>query len=121
MNRDGNGVATAGSTGDIYDRIAGLLPEENREGFLKHVARIRDFHENDEILMLVEACGYFALLSGTVPESIIFVSKRLKAWIRKIAKRYIGGQSGYIRHLIERDKKAREEVSAAPTDDNPKT
>ena len=50
---------------------------------------------------------------------IIFVSKRLKTWIRKIAKRYIGGQSGYIRHLIERDKKAREEVSAAPTDDKP--
>jgi hypothetical protein len=33
MNGDGNGVARAASNGNIYDRIAGLLPEENREGF----------------------------------------------------------------------------------------
>jgi glutamate racemase len=84
MNRDGNGVATAGSTGDIYDRIARLLPEENREGFLKHVARIRDFHENDEILMLVEACGYFTLLSATVPERLLDVVRLIDKQARDV-------------------------------------
>src|SRR5258705_2730164 len=84
MNRDGNGVATAGSTGDIYDRTAGLLPEENGDGFLKHVARIRDFHENDEILMLVETCGYFALLSGTVPERLLDVVRLIDKQARDV-------------------------------------
>jgi hypothetical protein len=84
MNGDGNGVVASGSNGDIYDRIAGLLPEENREGFLKHVARTRDFHENDEILMVVEACGYFTLLSGTVPERLLDVVRLLDKQARDV-------------------------------------
>lgn len=84
MNGDGNGVARAGSNGNIYDRIARLLPEENREGFLKHVARTREFHENDEILMLVEACGYFTLLSGTVPERLLDVVRLIDKQARDV-------------------------------------
>jgi hypothetical protein len=60
------------------------LPEENREGFLKHVARTREFHENDEILMLVEACGYFTLLSGTVPERLLDVVRLIDKQARDV-------------------------------------
>ena len=84
MNGVGNGVVASASNGDIYDRIAGLLPEENRKGFLKHVARTREFHENDEILMLVEACGYFTLLSSTVPERLLDVVRLIDKQARDV-------------------------------------
>jgi hypothetical protein len=52
---------------------------------------------------------------------IVYVSKRLKAWILKIGKGYKGGQAGYLRDLIERDKQAREGISAETIDDKPQT
>jgi hypothetical protein len=52
---------------------------------------------------------------------IVYVSKRLKAWILNIGKGYKGGQAGYLRDLIERDKQAREGVSAETIDDKPQT
>ena len=48
---------------------------------------------------------------------ILYVSKRLKAWIVKIGKGYKGGQADYLRDLIERDKQAWEHVSADTTHD----
>jgi hypothetical protein len=39
---------------------------------------------------------------------VVYVSKSLKKWLLRIARGYNGGQAGYVRDLIERDKKARE-------------
>ena len=69
---------------DSYDSICALLPPENRERFLKYVARIRTFHADDEILMLVETCGYFTLLAGQLPRQVIAASERLAGAAREL-------------------------------------
>ena len=55
---------------DIHERIAGLLPEANRAGYYRHIARVRKLHPDDDILALVEACGYLTLLCVEVPKAL---------------------------------------------------
>lgn len=55
---------------DIHERIAELLPEANRAGYYRHIARVRKLHPDDDILALVEACGYLTLLCVEVPKAL---------------------------------------------------
>ena len=53
-----------------FERIAALLPEEQRQRFLLMCARFRNVPEDDEILLIVEAICFTTLIWKTVPDEI---------------------------------------------------
>lgn len=55
---------------DIYERIAGLLPEANRAAYYRHIARVRQLHPDDDVLAIVEACGYLTLICVEIPMAL---------------------------------------------------
>ena len=55
---------------ETLESIASLLPDEQRERFLKVVVRFRHVPEDDEILQIIEAIGFMTLLWKEVPEQI---------------------------------------------------
>lgn len=63
---------------DIHERIAELLPEANRAGYYRHVSRVRQLHPDDDVLAIVEACGYLTLLCAEVPKALVAARAELE-------------------------------------------
>ncbi len=53
------------------ERVAMMLPAEDKERFLILVARFRNVPQDDEYLLVLEAIGFMTLLWSSVPKEIL--------------------------------------------------
>ena len=58
------------SGSDTLERVAQLLPEDQREKFFATIARCKTVPEDDEYLLVLEAIGFMTLLWCEVPNRI---------------------------------------------------
>lgn len=65
-------------TEDIFSRIATLLPEASREAYWQHLARVRKLHPEDDVLAIVEVCGWFSLIAAQIPKELSGLLEQLK-------------------------------------------
>jgi hypothetical protein len=59
--------AAARSEPDLIDRIANALPEEVRADYYREMRHCRSLPENDEMLRILRAMQFLALLMDGVP------------------------------------------------------
>jgi len=52
------------------ERIADALPDEQREAYLRVVARLREVPEDDEYLLVLEAIGFTSLILREIPQQV---------------------------------------------------
>lgn len=55
---------------EALERITALLPEEQREPYLKVLSRLRQVPEDDEYLLILEAIGFTSLILEGVPQQV---------------------------------------------------
>ena len=55
---------------DTLERIAKLLPHDERERFFAMIARFRNLPEDDEYLQILEAIGFMTLIWTKVPDQV---------------------------------------------------
>ena len=55
---------------NALNRIAELLPEENRQRFFEMITRLRNVPEDDEYLLILEAIGFMTLIWHEVPNQV---------------------------------------------------
>jgi hypothetical protein len=67
----------------LFDRIAALLPFENRQEFYRRMAHLRNLGPNDEILQLAEAMGYLALITRQAPVEIAAERTKIEELLEK--------------------------------------
>jgi hypothetical protein len=67
----------------LFDRIAALLPYENRQEFYRRMAHLRNLGPNDEILQLAEAMGYLALITRQAPVEIAAERTKIEELLEK--------------------------------------
>jgi len=75
-------MTTQASDDTLFDRIAALLPVENRQEFYRRMAHLRNLGPNDEILQVAEAMGYLALITRQVPAEIAAERTKIEALLR---------------------------------------
>ena len=61
---------TAQTPCTTLERVAALLPSDDRQRFLLVVARFRNIPQDDEYLQVLEAIGFMTLLWKSVPNEI---------------------------------------------------
>lgn len=61
---------TTSAQQNLFDRIAVLLPEEQREHYYRCMAHFHKLNPNDELLLIFEAIGFLALIIRQTPEKI---------------------------------------------------
>ena len=59
-----------GSTDDLFDSIATLLEPDQREYFYQRMLYFRQLRPDDELLRIVEAIGFLALIIRTAPGAV---------------------------------------------------
>jgi hypothetical protein len=67
----------------LFDRIAALLPFENRQEFYRRMTHLRNLGPNDEILQLAEAMGYLALITRQAPVEIAAERTKIEELLEK--------------------------------------
>ena len=67
----------------LFDRIAALLPLENRQEFYRRMTHLRNLGPNDEILQLAEAMGYLALITRQAPVEIAAERTKIEELLEK--------------------------------------
>ncbi len=68
-----------------FDRIAQLLEEHQRPQFFRLMAHLREVPADDEILRIIEAMGFLALITREVPAAIAGERAKLEAAVRSAA------------------------------------
>jgi hypothetical protein len=66
----------------LFDRIAALLPVENRQEFYRRMAHLRSLGPNDEILQVAEAMGFLALIMRQTPAEIAAERTKIETLIQ---------------------------------------
>jgi hypothetical protein len=66
------------STGDLIDRIAKALPAEIRADYYREMMHCRSLPENDEMLRILRAMQFLALLMEQVPAQVVIERERLE-------------------------------------------
>jgi len=69
---------TTPAVDDVFGRIANLLPEGSREAYWQHLAKVRKLHPDDDVLAIVEVCGWFSLISAQIPKELAEILDRVK-------------------------------------------
>jgi CHASE3 domain sensor protein len=54
----------------LFDAIADLLPQEQREPFYRRMAHLREMTADDPMLQIIEAMGFLALITRETPGKI---------------------------------------------------
>ena len=75
---------------DIHERIARLLPEANQADYYRHIARVRTIHPDDDVLAIVEACGYLTLLCADIPKALADARAKMEETLTNGAKPIAG-------------------------------
>jgi len=75
---------TASANSDtLFDSIAQLLPEDQREYFYRRMAHLRQLNPDDDLLQVAEAMGFLALLIRDTPPLIASERHCLETCLRQ--------------------------------------
>jgi hypothetical protein len=90
---------------DLIDRIADALPENVRADYFREMRHLRNLSENDEMLRILRAMLFLALLAERVPSLIATERERFQRICKELvetAANLLATEDGYYKELDRR-------------------